>query len=63
MIDIFTQEKFLKFSDTKSRCAGKYAVSEEDRKASEQSQEASADGSNDPMQGLEGLDIAGPRPI
>ncbi|KAK4130848.1 hypothetical protein BT67DRAFT_445172 [Trichocladium antarcticum] len=35
------------------------AVSEEDRLATEQSQNAAAE---DPMQGLEGLDVAGPRP-
>jgi hypothetical protein len=40
----------------------KHAVSEEDRKASEQIQEE-ANGPMDPMQGLEGLDEAGPKPV
>lgn len=39
----------------------KHAVSEEDRKAHEQVQEE-ANGPMDPMQGLEGLDEAGPKP-
>ncbi|KAK4042261.1 peptidyl-prolyl cis-trans isomerase E [Parachaetomium inaequale] len=36
-----------------------HAVSEEDRLAAEQAQNARPD---DPMQGLEGLDVAGPKP-
>ncbi|KAL2170513.1 hypothetical protein VTG60DRAFT_4799 [Thermothelomyces hinnuleus] len=36
-----------------------HAVSEEDRLAAEQAQNARLD---DPMQGLEGLDVAGPKP-
>ncbi|CAN9198083.1 unnamed protein product [Alternaria alternata] len=40
----------------------KHAVSEEDRKASEQIQDE-ANGPMDPMQGLEGLDEAGPKPV
>ena len=40
----------------------KHAVSEEDRQATQRGQEASEEGLNDPMQGLEGLDVAGPRP-
>jgi hypothetical protein len=40
----------------------KHAVSEEDRKASEQTQDE-ANGPMDPMQGLEGLDEAGPKPV
>jgi hypothetical protein len=39
----------------------KHAVSEEDRKASEQAKDE-ANGPMDPMQGLEGLDEAGPKP-
>lgn len=39
----------------------KYAVSEEDRQAAEESQAAS-DRPQDPMQGLEQLDVAGPKP-
>ncbi len=36
-----------------------HAVSEEDRLVAEQAQNARPD---DPMQGLEGLDVAGPKP-
>lgn len=36
------------------------AVSEEDRMATERAK-ADADGPYDPMQGLEGLDVAGPK--
>ncbi|KAJ5594894.1 uncharacterized protein N7459_001102 [Penicillium hispanicum] len=39
----------------------KYAVSEEDRQAAEEAQAAS-DRPQDPMQGLEQLDVAGPKP-
>ncbi|OAK98307.1 RNA-binding domain-containing protein [Phaeosphaeriaceae sp. SRC1lsM3a] len=39
----------------------KHAVSEEDRKATEEAQEES-NAPMDPMQGLEGLDEAGPKP-
>jgi RNA recognition motif-containing protein len=39
----------------------KHAVNEEDRQATEQAQEES-NGPVDPMQGLEGLDEAGPKP-
>ena len=39
----------------------KHAVSEEDRLATEQSK-AEAMAPADPMQGLEGLDVAGPKP-
>ena len=38
----------------------KHAVSEEDRQATEQ-QQVEDDGPMDPMQGLEGLDEAGPK--
>jgi len=38
----------------------KYAVSEQDRMAVE-GQQAVDDGPMDPMQGLEGLDVAGPK--
>jgi RNA recognition motif-containing protein len=40
----------------------KYAVSEEDRLAAEKGREPSPDAPMDPMQGLEGLDEAGPKP-
>jgi hypothetical protein len=39
----------------------KHAVSEEDRQATEHAQETN--GAMDPMQGLEGLDEAGPKPV
>ncbi|KAF2190781.1 putative peptidyl prolyl cis-trans isomerase cyclophilin [Zopfia rhizophila CBS 207.26] len=39
----------------------KHAVSEEDRAGAERGREGSADGPMDPMQGLEGLDEAGPK--
>lgn len=39
----------------------KYAVSEEDRQAAEEAQ-AGAGRPQDPMQGLEQLDVAGPKP-
>ncbi|KAF2745960.1 peptidyl-prolyl cis-trans isomerase E [Sporormia fimetaria CBS 119925] len=41
----------------------KHAVSEEDRKAAETAQQGTDDGPMDPMQGLEGLDEAGPKPV
>ncbi|EHL01194.1 putative Peptidyl-prolyl cis-trans isomerase E [Glarea lozoyensis 74030] len=37
------------------------AVSEEDKVAAERARAATEDRSEDPMQGLEGLDVAGPR--
>ncbi|KAA8644190.1 hypothetical protein EYZ11_004665 [Aspergillus tanneri] len=40
----------------------KYAVSEEDKMATEQAQMAASDRPQDPMQGLEELDVAGPKP-
>ena len=40
----------------------KYAVSEEDKAATEQAQSAADNGPQDPMQGLEELDVAGPKP-
>ncbi len=39
----------------------KHAVSDEDRLAAEQSKAESNVRTDDPMQGLEGLDVAGPR--
>ena len=39
----------------------KYAVSEEDKLATEQAQSAADSRTQDPMQGLEELDIAGPK--
>lgn len=39
-----------------------HAVSEEDRLAAEQAQSAAGAREEDPMQGLEGLDVAGPKP-
>jgi len=41
----------------------KHAVSEEDRLAAQTSGNASDTRPNDPMQGLEGLDVAGPQPV
>jgi hypothetical protein len=40
----------------------KHAVSEEDRMAAEEGGDGAQDGPTDPMQGLEGLDVAGPKP-
>ncbi|GMG14109.1 unnamed protein product [Aspergillus oryzae] len=40
----------------------KYAVDEEDKLAAEQAQAATNDRPHDPMQGLEELDVAGPKP-
>jgi hypothetical protein len=40
----------------------KYAVSEEDRRAAEQARLAGNSRSEDPMQGLEELRVAGPKP-
>lgn len=40
----------------------KYAVSEEDRQANEEARLAANSRPEDPMQGLEGLDVAGPKP-
>ena len=40
----------------------KHAVDEEDRAAAQQKGPAEDDGPLDPMQGLEGLDVAGPKP-
>ncbi|PGH03896.1 hypothetical protein AJ79_07254 [Helicocarpus griseus UAMH5409] len=40
----------------------KHAVSEEDRAAAEQGGAGSSSRPEDPMQGLEGLDVAGPKP-
>ncbi|ROV89232.1 hypothetical protein VMCG_09885 [Cytospora schulzeri] len=40
----------------------KHAVSEEDRLVADQAQAAGDSRAEDPMQGLEGLDVAGPRP-
>lgn len=41
----------------------KHAVSEEDRMAAEAQAPTENVTSDDPMQGLEGLDVAGPRPV
>ncbi len=40
----------------------KHAVSEEDRLGAEQDKARADSPPEDPMQGLEGLDVAGPRP-
>lgn len=40
----------------------KYAVSEEDRQAADEARLAANGRPEDPMQGLEGLDVAGPKP-
>ena len=39
-----------------------HAVSEEDRQATQESRLGTGDPPDDPMQGLEGLDVAGPKP-
>jgi peptidylprolyl isomerase len=49
-------------TDMQEGYLAKYAVSEEDKLATEQAQSAAIDGSHDPMQGLEELDVAGPKP-
>ncbi len=49
---ISTQEGYL----------AKHAVSEEDRIATGQAIQEQDEPAEDPMQGLEGLDVAGPRP-
>ncbi|MCJ1480488.1 hypothetical protein MMC06_000643 [Schaereria dolodes] len=41
----------------------KHAVSDEDRLAAEQARNGPGSGPEDPMQGLEGLDVAGPQPV
>ena len=41
----------------------KHAVSDEDRLAAEQARNKSDNRPDDPMQGLEGLDVAGPQPV
>ena len=41
----------------------KHAVSEEDRLAAEKGRHALDATPEDPMQGLEGLDVAGPQPV
>ena len=51
LIEITLQEGYL----------AKYAVSEEDRQAAEEARMAS-NRPQDPMQGLEQLDVAGPKP-
>lgn len=50
--DILIQEGWL----------AKHAVSDEDRLAAEQARNGSDTRPDDPMQGLEGLDVAGPQP-
>ena len=40
----------------------KHAVSDEDKLAAEQARSALESRPDDPMQGLEGLDVAGPQP-
>jgi hypothetical protein len=39
-----------------------YTVNEEDRTAAQQSQLSANSRPEDPMEGLEGLDVAGPKP-
>ncbi|MCJ1253383.1 hypothetical protein MMC24_001194 [Lignoscripta atroalba] len=41
----------------------KHAVSDEDRLATDQARSGSDSRPEDPMQGLEGLDVAGPQPV
>ena len=40
----------------------KHAASDEDRQAAQQARLGTGSRADDPMQGLEGLDVAGPRP-
>lgn len=40
----------------------KYAVSDEDKAAADQARFAASERPEDPMQGLEELDVAGPKP-
>ncbi len=48
--------------DLKEGWLAKHAVSDEDRLVTQQARGIENDGPVDPMQGLEGLDVAGPRP-
>lgn len=48
--------------DVQEGYLAKYAVSDEDKQAAEQSHVESNERSQDPMQGLEQLDVAGPKP-
>jgi len=52
IIDVFLQEGWL----------AENAVSEEDKLAAERAKSGIEDRPEDPMQGLEGLDVAGPKP-
>lgn len=49
-------------TDTQEGWLAENAVSEEDRLAADQAQAAGGARAEDPMQGLEGLDVAGPKP-
>jgi hypothetical protein len=48
-------------TDVQEGYLAKYAVSEEDKMAAHEARAAS-EGAPDPMQGLEELDVAGPKP-
>lgn len=54
----------LEFTDSISQegWLADHAVSEEDKLAGENARAAAEDRPEDPMQGLEGLDVAGPKP-
>ena len=48
--------------DVQEGYLAKYAVSEEDKLATDQAQSETNERAQDPMQGLEQLDVAGPKP-
>lgn len=48
--------------DVQEGYLAKYAVSEEDKLATDQSQSETNEKAQDPMEGLEQLDVAGPKP-
>lgn len=54
----------FEITDTRSQESwlAENAVSEEDKLAAENAKAAGEDRPEDPMQGLEGLDVAGPKP-
>lgn len=54
--------RMLADSDTQEGYLAKYAVSDEDKAAADQARMAASEGPEDPMQGLEELDVAGPKP-
>lgn len=57
-----TASRFLTDYGMQEGYLAKYAVSEEDKAAAEEARLGTSDGPQDPMQGLEELDVAGPKP-